>query len=75
MRQILTCAPRSSNTDMSTANPNDAPNCAVNTAVWVRNPGPMAEVAIRSAAPARVDRLARARVGISLTQGGSGPRP
>ncbi|OPZ57409.1 MAG: hypothetical protein BWY88_01196 [Synergistetes bacterium ADurb.Bin520] len=27
---------------------------SVNTAVWVRNPGPMADVAMRNAAPKRI---------------------
>src|SRR5687768_12131905 len=33
-----------------------APRRSVKTAVWVRNPGPIADVAIRKAAPIRVDR-------------------
>ena len=34
-----------------------APYCAVNTVVWVRKPGPMAEVAMMKAAPRRTDQL------------------
>jgi hypothetical protein len=31
--------------------PKLAANCCVNTVVWVRKPGPIAEVAIKQAAP------------------------
>ncbi len=41
------------NTDVRMANPNAAANRSVNTAVWVRNPGPIADVAMRNAAPRR----------------------
>jgi hypothetical protein len=34
-----------------------APYWAVNFEVWVRKPGPMAEVAIKKAAPNRTERL------------------
>jgi hypothetical protein len=35
----------------------EARYCAVNLEVWVRKPGPMAEVAIKNAAPSKTDRF------------------
>ena len=52
-RQMLSCAPRSKSTDTRIANPKLAPSWLVKTAVCVRNPGPIALVAIRKAAPTR----------------------
>ena len=42
-------------------NPKLVTNCCVKTVVWVMNPGPIAEVAIRKAAPNNAD-LASVRV-------------
>src|SRR5437867_7390717 len=58
-RQMVSCAPRSKSTERSTANPKLAPSWPVKTAVWVRNPGPMAEVAMRNAAPSSTRRRPR----------------
>jgi hypothetical protein len=40
-----------------------APSWAVNVAVWVRNPGPMALVAIRKIAPSTAERAAASFTG------------
>ena len=55
MRQIFICAPISSNSDTRITKPIEVPRSAVKRAVCVRKPGPMAEVAIRNAAPSRTD--------------------
>ena len=61
-RQMLSCAPRSKSTETRIAKPKLAPSWLVKTAVCVRNPGPMALVAIKNAAPSstlrRLDRVA-----------------
>jgi hypothetical protein len=50
IRQIFNCAPMSSNIEMRITNPKLANNLLLNTAVCVRNPGPIADVAIKKAA-------------------------
>ena len=57
IRQMFSWAPMSSSMDKRMTNPKLAPSFSVNTAVWVRKPGPIAEVAIRKAAATRVDRM------------------
>ncbi|MFI6829093.1 hypothetical protein ACIBG5_18445 [Kribbella sp. NPDC050241] len=47
----------STSTETTIANANAAPSDTVNSVVWVMNPGPIAEVAIRNIAPISVDRL------------------
>ncbi len=44
-------------TDVKITKPKVAFNEDVKVAVWVKNPGPIAEVAIRNAAPNRTDKL------------------
>jgi hypothetical protein len=56
-RQTFSCTAMSTRIDTSTANANAAPSRAVNVVVWVMNPGPMAEVAIRNIAPSTAPRL------------------
>ncbi len=51
MRQMFICTAKSMSTDSRMANANAAPSWAVKVAVWVMNPGPMAEVAMRKMAP------------------------
>src|SRR5206468_1134367 len=51
MRQVFNWAQISIRIVIRITNPKLADNCSVNTVVWVRNPGPIAEVAIRKAAP------------------------
>ena len=51
MRQILSCTMMSIRIDTIIAKAKAAFSWSVKTVVWVRNPGPMAEVAIRKAAP------------------------
>ena len=51
MRQIFNWAPISSNKEIKITNPKLANNWLVNFVVCVINPGPIAEVAIRKAAP------------------------
>ena len=48
---MLSCAPISMTMEASIANAKLARNCSVKTLVWVRNAGPMEEVAIRKTAP------------------------
>ncbi len=48
---MLTWAPISNKTDIKITNPKLAISSLVNLVVWVKKPGPMAEVAIRNAAP------------------------
>ena len=57
IRQIFNCAPMSSNNEIRITKPNDVKSSSVNVEVCVRNPGPMAEVAIRKAAPSMADRI------------------
>ena len=49
----MTWAATSTSTEARMAKAKEVPSDPVKKAVWVRNPGPMAEVAIRKAAPAR----------------------
>src|SRR5688500_8828583 len=70
-RQMLSCAPRSKITDTRIAKPKLAPSCAVKTAVWVRKPGPIADVAMRNAAPTRMLRRSRGAVGAVIRFGGA----
>ena len=51
MRQTLSWITMSTRMDSKIANANAAPICTVKTEVWVRKPGPMAEVAMRKMAP------------------------
>ena len=51
IRQTFNCAPRSSRIEIRITNPKLVKSSWVKTDVWVRNPGPIAEVAIRKAAP------------------------
>jgi hypothetical protein len=51
-RQTLTWAATSTAIEARIAKAKSARSALVNTAVWVRKPGPMAEVAMSSAAPA-----------------------
>jgi hypothetical protein len=51
MRQIFICAPMSNKIEMTITNPKLESNCLVKTVVWVRKPGPIADVAIKKAAP------------------------
>jgi hypothetical protein len=52
--------------DMRMAQPRLAPSSRVNCVVWVRKPGPMAETAIRKAAPVEI-LAGRGAVGIGGT--------
>ncbi len=59
--------------EMRIAKANAAPICAVNVAVWVMNPGPIAEVAMRKIAPTMALRLifsCRRPSGLSWSGGG-----
>ena len=59
--------------DTRIANANAAPSSTVKAVVWVMNPGPMAEVAIRKMAPMSVLRvlaLIRLRVAGAEVSGG-----
>ena len=51
MRQIFICAPISNRTEMIITNPKLDKSCCVNTVVCVKKPGPIADVAIKKAAP------------------------
>ena len=51
MRQIFICAPISSNIEMMITKPKLDNSFSVNTVVCVRKPGPIADVAIKNAAP------------------------
>lgn len=51
MRQILSCAIRSTSMEIRMAKPKLASSLDVNKAVEVKKPGPIAEVAIKNAAP------------------------
>src|SRR5690606_8834364 len=51
MRQMFSWAPMSKRMEARMTNPKLAANCAVNTVVWVKKPGPVDEVAIKKAAP------------------------
>ena len=55
-RHTLSWIAMSTRMDSMIANAKDAPICTVKTEVWVKNPGPMAEVAIRNMAPAMAPR-------------------
>ena len=57
MRQMFNCAPMSSRIESKITKPKLASSVCVKVAVWVRKPGPMAEVAIRKAAPNSTLRL------------------
>src|SRR4051794_3364801 len=48
---MFTCAPISSNKEIRITKPKLVERSAVNFAVCVKNPGPIAEVAIKNAAP------------------------
>ncbi len=52
---MLSCAPISSSTEIKITNPKLASNVLVKLAVCVKKPGPIAEVAIKNAAPTRGD--------------------
>jgi hypothetical protein len=54
-RQMLSCAKMSKITDSKITKPKLASNCLVKTVVCVKNPGPIAEVAIKKAAPRMTD--------------------
>ena len=56
-RQTFICAPMSMTIEARIANAKLAANFSVNTAVCVRNPGPMADVAMMNAAPSSTDHL------------------
>ena len=45
---------------------------SVKTVVWVKKPGPMAEVAIRNAAPTAAPAAFRAEAGSAVTAGATG---
>ena len=49
--QIFNCAPMSNSIDSRITKPKLASSCWVKTVVCVKNPGPIAEVAIKKAAP------------------------
>ena len=51
--QMLNWTQRSMTTEISMIKPKLVVSCWVKTVVWVRNPGPTAEVAIKKAAPKR----------------------
>ena len=51
-RHTLSCTAMSTRIDRRMANAKAAPIWTVKTEVWVRKPGPMAEVAMRNMAPA-----------------------
>ena len=56
-RQTFICAPMSMMIEARMAKAKLAANFSVNTAVWVRKPGPMADVAMMKAAPISTDQL------------------
>lgn len=56
-RHTFICAPISMTIDARMAKAKLAPNFSVNTAVCVKNPGPIADVAMRKTAPKRIDHL------------------
>ena len=66
--QMVSWAARSQSTDTRIAKPKLAPRSRVNTTVWVRKPGPMAEVAMRKAAPSSTRRrpLGGGEAGVAL---------
>jgi hypothetical protein len=49
--QTFNCAPMSNSIDSRITKPKLASSCCVNTVVCVKKPGPIAEVAIKKAAP------------------------
>ena len=51
------CATKDIITEANITKANVAPISFVKTAVWVINPGPIADVAIKNAAPKRTDKL------------------
>ena len=55
IRHTLSWMQMSMMMEMTMANAIAAPSLAVKTAVWVRKPGPMAEVAMRKMAPTIAD--------------------
>ena len=56
MRQTLSCTTKSMRTDARMPKAKAAPSFVVKVAVWVMNPGPMADVAIRKMAAMIDDR-------------------
>ena len=58
MRHPLSCTTKSIRTDARMPKAKAAPMVAVNVAVWVMNPGPMADVAIRKMAATSDERRA-----------------
>src|SRR5688572_1365018 len=55
MRHIFNCAARSSRMERRITKPKLVNSCWVKTVVCVMNPGPIAEVAIKNAAPSKAD--------------------
>ena len=51
MRHTLSWMAMSTTTETRITQAKAAPSCTVNVVVWVRNPGPIADVAIRNIAP------------------------
>ena len=51
MRQMFSWIAMSTTIEIRIAQANAAPSCTVNVVVWVRKPGPIADVAIRNIAP------------------------
>src|SRR5699024_10507199 len=61
IRQTLSWTAKSMITEARIANAKEAPSVWVKVAVWVMNPGPIAEVAIRKIAPSTAPRRDRAK--------------
>ncbi|EMI13904.1 hypothetical protein C883_3399 [Bacillus stratosphericus LAMA 585] len=57
IRHTFVCAKMSSKMEIKMTNPKLAASCCVNTVVCVKNPGPMADVAIKKAAPISIERF------------------
>jgi hypothetical protein len=57
IRQMFICRAMSTRIDTAMAKANATPSSTVKAVVWVMNPGPIAEVAIRNIAPIRVERV------------------
>jgi len=55
IRQIFICVPMSNRIEIRITNPKLVSSCSVNKDVCVRKPGPIAEVAIRNAAPSMAE--------------------
>ncbi|WP_231747759.1 hypothetical protein [Auraticoccus cholistanensis] len=75
-RHTFSCSAMSTRIETRIAKANATPSWTVKAVVWVMNPGPMAEVAIRNMAPTSVDRVLARMVdgaGVAPSAGAPGP--